>query len=91
MKKQAVEYVARCFTCQRVKPIHHHPIGLLQPIPIPEWKWETITMDFIIRLPKTKKHNYSIMVDVDKIRKSTHFIPVKPTYKSINITEIFMK
>ena len=54
-KKEVGDYVAQCFTCQQVKSIHQHPIGLLHPISIHEWKWETITMDFIIGLPKTKK------------------------------------
>ena len=69
----------------------NRPAGLLQPIPIPNWKWETITMDFIIGLPKTKTQNDSIMVVVYKLSKATHFIPAKSTYKSINIANIFMK
>ena len=48
-------------------------------------------MDFITRLPKTKKHNDSIMVVVDKLSKETHFIPVKSTYKVVYIADIFMK
>jgi hypothetical protein len=64
---------------------------LLQPLPIPEWKWEIISLDFIIGLPKTQKQNDSIMVVIDKLRKYTHFIPMESTYKAINITEIFMK
>ena len=83
--------MARCFTCQEVKYIHQHPTGLLQPIPIPEWKLESITMDFITGLLRTKKHNDSIMVVVDKLSKETHFIPVKSTYKALNIADIFMK
>ena len=75
MKREAVEYVAQCFTCQEVKAIHQHPAELLQPIPIPKWKWETITMDFITRIPRTKKQNDSIMVVVEKLSKATHFIP----------------
>ena len=63
----------------------------MQPIPIPEWKWETITMDFITGLPRTKKHNDSIMVVVDKLSKETHFIPVKSTYKVVNIADVFLK
>ena len=47
-------------------------------------------MDFIIGLPKTQKHNDSIMVVIDKLSKSAHFIPVK-SFKAINIVEIFMK
>jgi hypothetical protein len=31
------------------------------------------------------------MVSIDKLRKSAHFVPVKSTYKAINIAEIFMK
>ena len=38
MKREATEYVAQCFTCQKVKAIHQHPAGLLHPIPIPKWK-----------------------------------------------------
>ena len=48
-------------------------------------------MDFITGLPRTKKHNDSIMVVVDRLSKATHFIHVKSTYKEINIADIFMK
>jgi hypothetical protein len=40
MKKEVVEYIARCMECQKVKAEHRHPTGLLQPLPIPEWKWD---------------------------------------------------
>ena len=68
-----------------------HPAGLLQPLPIPEWKWETISMDFITGLSKTKKNNDSIMVVVDKLSKAAHFIPVQSTYKVVQIAHIFMQ
>ena len=74
-----------------VKAEHQHLAGLLQPLPVLEWKWETISLDFIIGLPKTQKQNDSIMVVIDKVSKSTHFIPVKSTFKAINIAQIFMK
>jgi hypothetical protein len=64
---------------------HQHPTGLLQPFPIPEWKWEVISMDFITGFPKTQKQHDSIMVVVDKLSKSAHFIPVKSTYKVVHI------
>ena len=48
-------------------------------------------MDFRTGLPKTQKHNDSIMVVIDKLSNSTHFIPIKYTFKAINIAEIFMK
>ena len=48
MKRSVAEYVAICDTCQYVKAEHHRPAGLLQPLKIPEWKWEEIKMDFIV-------------------------------------------
>ena len=53
MKCDVAEYVALCDTCQRVKAEHQRPAGLLQPLRIPEWKWEEISMDFIVGLPRT--------------------------------------
>eukprot|EP00253_Pinus_taeda_P015655 PITA_15655 len=91
MKKQVVEYLAKCLECQQIKAEHQHPAGLLQPLPIPEWKWETISMDFITGLPRTKKNHDSIMVVVDKLSKAAHFIPVQSTYKAVQIAHLFMQ
>ena len=85
MKGKTKEYLARCQDCQQVKAEHQHPTSLLQPLPVPEWKWETISLDFIIGLPKTQKQNDSIMVVIDKLSKFAHFIFVKSTLKDINI------
>ena len=46
MKRQIACYVAKCDICQRVKAEHQRPAGLLQPLRVPEWKWEQIGMDF---------------------------------------------
>jgi hypothetical protein len=54
MKRDIAEYVSLCDTCQRVKAKHQRPAGLLQPLKIPEWKWEVIGMDFIVGLPRTQ-------------------------------------
>ncbi|WVZ97675.1 hypothetical protein U9M48_043189, partial [Paspalum notatum var. saurae] len=48
MKRSVAEYVAVCDTCQQVKVEHQRPAGLLQPLKVPEWNWEEITMDFIL-------------------------------------------
>jgi IS30 family transposase len=48
-------------------------------------------MDFITGLPTSTKQNDAIMVVVDKLSKSSHFIPVKSTCKEIDISQIFMK
>ena len=91
MKNELTEYIARCFECQQVKTEHQHPAGLLQPLPIPSWKWEIISLDFVTGLPKNQNLNDSIMVVVDKLSKATHFIPVKTTYKDANTSDIFLK
>jgi hypothetical protein len=91
MKKDVVDYIARCMECQRVKTEHRHPTGLLQPFPIPEKKWEVVTIDFITKFPRIGRKHDSIMVVVDKLTKDTHFVPVKMTHTTTNIAEIYMR
>jgi hypothetical protein len=54
MKREIVEYVAICDSYQRIKVEHQRPAGLLQPLQIPQWKWDEIGMDFIVGLPRTR-------------------------------------
>jgi hypothetical protein len=91
LKKDIDDYLAKCLEFQQVKAEHRHPIGFLHPLPIPKWKWETISMDFIKGLPKSTKQNDTIMVVVEKLSKDAHIIPVKSTCKAIDISNIFMK
>jgi len=51
MKKDVVEYVNKCLICQKVKPEHQRPVGELRPLEIPTWKWESISMHFVMGLP----------------------------------------
>jgi hypothetical protein len=90
MKWDIVEYVSLCDTSQRVKAEHQRPAGLLQPLKIPEWKWEEIEMDFIVGLPRTQAGYDSIWVIVDRLRKVAHFIPVKTTYSGAKLAELYM-
>ena len=80
MKREIAEFVSRCLTCQQIKAEHQKPAGLLQPLPTPEWKWERITMDFVVELPRTQSGHDAIWVIVDRLTKSTHFLAVKNTY-----------
>nr|CAE03840.1 OSJNBb0013J13.17 [Oryza sativa Japonica Group] len=90
MKRDVAEYVALCDICQRVKAEHQRPAGMLQPLPIPEWKWEEIGMDFITGLPRTPNGYDSIWVIVDRLTKSAHFVPVKTTYDGKKLAELYM-
>jgi len=90
MKREIAEYVAICDVCQRVKAEHQKPAGLLQPLPIPDWKWDKLGMDFIMGLPRTRSGYDSIWVIVDRLTKVAHFIPVKTTYTSAKLAKIYM-
>ncbi|WVZ94041.1 hypothetical protein U9M48_039983 [Paspalum notatum var. saurae] len=90
MKRAVAEYIAICDTCLRVKAEHQRPAGLLQPLKVPEWKWEEITMDFIVGLPRTQKGYNSIWVVVDRLTKVAHFIPVNTTYSGANLAELYI-
>jgi hypothetical protein len=76
MKHETARYVSECDTCQKVKTDYMKPGGLLQPLSILEWKWDNISMYFIVGLPLMARKFDSIWVIVDRLSKSAHFIPV---------------
>ena len=84
-------FIAKCQECQLVKAENRHPLGLMQLLLIPKWKWEVISMDFITGVLRSKKQNDSSSVVIDKLSKASHFIFVKLTYKAVNIADIFLK
>jgi len=55
MKIEIVRYVAKCDTCQRVRAVHLNSVGPLHPLLVPSWKWDDISIDFIVGLPMTSK------------------------------------
>jgi hypothetical protein len=91
MKKEIVEYIDKCLECQKVKDEHKHLAGLLQPLPIPERKWDVVIMNFNTKFPRTRKQHDGIMVVVEKLTKAAHFIPMKVTYKATNVVDIYMR
>ena len=77
MKHDVAQFVSRCLTCQQVKAEHQRPAGMLQPLPVAEWKWEYVTMDFVTGLPKSSKGHDAIWVVVDRLTKTAHFLPIR--------------
>jgi hypothetical protein len=90
MKREIVRYVSECDICQRVKASHLKIAGVLQPLSIPSWKWEDISMDFIVGLPNTSQKHDSIWVIVDRLTKTAHFLPVQTTYNAKKYAEIYL-
>jgi hypothetical protein len=91
MKKDIAHYVNCCDTCSRVKIEHQKPAGLLKPLAIPVWKWEDISMDFVVGLPRTPKGNDSVWVIVDRLTKVAHFVPVKTPYATEKLAELYVE
>ncbi|KAJ9556411.1 hypothetical protein OSB04_011025 [Centaurea solstitialis] len=90
MKKDIAYFVERCVTCLQVKVEHQRPYGKLQQLPIPEWTWEHITMDFVTKLPRTPKGYDTIWVIVDRLSKSAHFLPMKETYSMERLARLYI-
>ncbi|WVZ64085.1 hypothetical protein U9M48_013654 [Paspalum notatum var. saurae] len=91
MKRDIAAFVAQCDTCNRIKAEKQRLAGLLKPSDIPMWKWEKITMGFIVGLPRTPKGNDSIWVIIDRLTKSAHFIPVKTIYRTPKLAELYVQ
>lgn len=82
-------FVSSCDTCQRNKTARHKPYGLLQPLPIPEVPWSSISMDFIVQLPESKGHT-AIFVVVDRLTKMAHFVPTSDDIDAEGIVSLFV-
>ena len=70
---------------------HQKPAGLLLPLPIPEWKWDNIAINFVMGLSRTSRGYDSIWVIVDRLTKSAHFVPIKKTYPLIKFARIYIE
>ena len=67
-----------------------HTPGFLQPLPIPIWKWEDISMGFVVGFPHMAKRYDSIWVIVDRLTKSAHFLPVDTRYSAKKYAKLFL-
>jgi len=90
MKKEITAFIARCDNCCRVKAVHMKA-GLLQPLPIPGWKWEEVSMNFISGLPTSFKGYDSIWVIMDHLTKVARFIPVQTEYRLHQYVELYFE
>ncbi|KAK5819228.1 hypothetical protein PVK06_024200 [Gossypium arboreum] len=90
MKRDISDFVSRCLICQQVKAEHQVPSGLLQPITIPEWKWDRVTMDFVSGLPLSASKKDAVWVVVDRLTKSAHFVPVRTDFSMDKLAELYV-
>ena len=90
MENDISEYMSKCLTYQQVKAEHQVPSGLLNPLPIPQWKWDNITMDFVSGFPLTQRKHDSVWVIVDRLTKSAHFLQMQLDYSMDHLAELYV-
>lgn len=90
MHEDVEAYVRTCLVCQQDKPVRQKTAGLLEPLPVPEKPWVSLSMDFIIGLPKVKG-SASIMVVVDRFSKYATFIPAPQACTAEAAAQLFFK
>jgi hypothetical protein len=90
MRREAARYISECDTRRKVKADYMKPGGLLQPLSIPKWKWDAISLDFIKGLPMMAHKLDSIWAIVDRLSKSAHFIPIHTRYDAKKYAKIYI-
>ena len=95
LRARVEQYVRECIQCQRNKAARHAKYGQIQFAPVPESPWDDITMDFVVKLPKSKDPATqdafdSIMVIVDKLTKYAIMVPFKESYKADQLAFVLL-
>jgi hypothetical protein len=91
MRRDIAHCMAYCDTCSKVKIEHQKPAGLLKPLEFSVWKWEDISMVFVVGLPRTPKGNDSVGVIVDRLTKVAHFVLVKTRYAIERLADLYVE
>jgi transposase InsO family protein len=90
MKQDIARYVAECDICHRIKAEHQRPAGTLQPLAIPEWKWDKVEMVFVTGFPRSQKGHDAILVVIDRFSKVAHFLRVKETITTSQLADLYV-
>lgn len=90
MNKDVQKFCEHCIVCKKAKS-KVKPHGLYTPLPIPEYPWIDLSMDFVLGLPKTSNGRDSIFVVVDRFSKMAHFIPCKKVDDASHVADLFFK
>ncbi|KAJ9514703.1 hypothetical protein QJQ45_028419 [Haematococcus lacustris] len=90
MRADVRHYVTTCDACQRDKSSTLKPGGLLNPLSIPDYRWESVSMDLITKLPSASHGYDAICVFVDRLSKMVHFVPCKESMNAKGFARLFV-
>ncbi|GKD09953.1 putative reverse transcriptase domain-containing protein, partial [Tanacetum coccineum] len=90
MKRDIAIYISKCLNYTKVKAEHQRPSSLLQQPEIPKWKWDKITMDLIIKLPRSRSGHDAIWVIVDRLTKSAHFLAILEDFSTEKLARLYI-
>ena len=89
LRNSVKSYIKSCTTCMRSKSQRHWPYGLLKQLPVPEFPWNSISMDFIKKLPPSSGYN-TILVIVDQLTKQSIFVLTVDTITAPMLAQLFV-
>ena len=89
LRADVLSHLRSCGSCQRNKGATQRPYGVLQPLPVPDYQWQHISMNFIFHLPKTRSGFTAILVVVDRLSKMVHFLPTFVTATAEDTAALF--
>ena len=91
MKLMVKKYITSCEFCQRYKSNRQAPAGLLQPLPIAERRWDSVSMDFVVELPPSPGGFNAVLTVVDRLSKMTYFIPTTTNLTAEGAAQLFFE
>jgi len=89
MSRYIKQYVSTCNLCLRTKPMRQAPVGKLHPLRILDSQWNMLSMDFVVELPLSSRHD-AVMIVVDSVSKQAHFIPMHMTVTMERAARLFL-
>lgn len=96
MKDVVIEVLYECEICYKTKANRYKLYSLFEPFSVSEGLWQSITMDFITKLPIFRDPAIgieydSIMVVVDKFTKFAYFLPFRENTNVEQLRHIFIQ
>jgi len=89
MSRYIGQYVSTCDLCLQTKPWRHSPVGELQLLSIPDARWDTLSVDFVVELPESSGHN-TVMTVMDAVSKRVYFISMHTTVTAEGAARLFL-